>query len=96
MTQHCLNKSPDSPAAQRLLAQLRAGEAVVLLGPAVRLAAVSHPALTSWLSTGAQLYALEEDLRAYAVGTVHVDVQSIDYAGWVKLSEAHSNQRLWR
>lgn len=96
MTLHCLNKPVDSSAAARLHTQLQAGEALLLLGPAVRLASEHHPQLPRWLSKSLLLYALEEDLQAYAVHAVHGSVERIDYAAWVTLTEEHATQLLWR
>ncbi|WP_439100468.1 sulfurtransferase complex subunit TusB [Congregibacter sp.] len=95
-TLHCLSCTPRSPAAQRLLARLEPQDPVLLLGKAVILAGESHPEIQEWVATGALLYALEADLQAYGVSALHPSVVSADYAHWVKLSENHRTQTLWR
>lgn len=96
MTLHCLNQAEDSAAARRLRKQLKTDDTVLLLGPAVRLAHAEHPLLAKWLADNPTLYALDEDLQAYAVQSVHDRVQRIDYAGWVALTLEHATQLLWR
>lgn len=95
-TLHCFSGSPESEAAQRLLAQLESGDAVLLLGKAVVLAGTKHPESPRWLELGISLHALDEDLSAYAVTDPHSVVNSISYAGWVTLSETYPTQILWR
>ncbi|WP_439107320.1 sulfurtransferase complex subunit TusB [Congregibacter sp.] len=95
-TLHCIARDPSSTSGQRLLEQLQAGDSVLLLGKAVTLAGTSHPAAPEWIATGASLHALAEDLLAYAVQDAHPAVTSIDYAGWVALSESLRTQTLWR
>jgi sulfur relay protein TusB/DsrH len=95
-TLNCLYGSAASPAAQRLLATLEDGDVVLLLGEAVSLARATHPALTDWQSRGAKIFALKEDIEAYAIIPVHASVRVLDYAGWVNLSELHRTQTLWR
>lgn len=96
MTLHCLYHPVDTPAAQRLLAQLGEGDAVLLLSEAVGLAQTAHPALLEWLDTGVGLYALLEDLQAYGIVQPHAAIEAIDYARWVTLSEQYATQILWR
>lgn len=96
MSLHCLYAAPDSDAAERLRGQLSPNDCVLLLGSAVRLAAPEHPLLSSWLTLGIPLYALEDDLAAYGVSAAHAGVSTVDYAGWVSLSEAQPNQCVWR
>lgn len=95
-TLHCLCACPDSETGKRLLTQLTPAEPVLLLGKAAALAAASHPQLNYWIASGATLYALEDDLQAYAVHKPHATVTAIDYAGWVSLSERYRTQLLWR
>jgi len=96
MTLHCLYASPESTAAQRCHAALAPGDALLLLGAAVRLADPGHPALAHWRAGhGAALYALQEDLAAHGVGTPTPVVTAVDYAGWVRLSEELPRQQVW-
>ncbi|EED33032.1 sulfur relay protein TusB/DsrH [gamma proteobacterium NOR5-3] len=95
-TLHCLSASPGSPVARRLLTQVDGGQPVLLLGRAVILAAASHPDLPQWIASGAALYALEEDLQAYAVSEPGPGVTRASYADWVALSERYPTQTLWR
>ncbi|MFT4769954.1 MAG: sulfur relay protein TusB/DsrH [Glaciecola sp.] len=95
-TLHCLSASSASAAGRRLLAQIERDQTVLLLGKAVVLAAASHPELPQWIASGVALYALEDDLQAYAVTELHPCVIRTDYAGWVALSESHRTQTLWR
>ncbi|EAQ97924.2 sulfurtransferase complex subunit TusB [Congregibacter litoralis] len=93
---HCLSSAPRSQAGQRLLAMLEPQDDVLLLGKAVVLAGITHPDIQEWVASGAQLHALEEDLRAYGARELHPSIVSTDYAGWVRLSENHQTQVLWR
>lgn len=95
-TLHCLSASPDSGAARRLLAQIAPGEPVLLLSRAVLLADASHPELSQWIASGAVIYALDEDLLAYAVTKEHSCVTRTSYVDWVSLSERYPTQTLWR
>lgn len=95
-TLHCLSGAPESEAAQRLLSQLQPGDTVLLLGKSVVLAATNHPDNQRWLELGISLYALDEDLVAYAVTEPHRSVIAVSYADWVELSETCSTQTLWR
>jgi len=95
-TLHCLSAAPDSSVARRLLALVDAREPVLLLGKAVVLAAKAHPELPHWIASGVALYALEEDLQAYAVTDTLAGVTRTSYADWVSLSERYETQTLWR
>jgi len=95
MTLHCLYASPESTAALRCRAALAPGDAVLLLGAAVRLADPAHPALPQWGGGHeAALYALQEDLAAHGVAPAPL-VTAVDYAGWVRLSEELPRQQVW-
>ncbi|WOJ94185.1 DsrH/TusB family sulfur metabolism protein [Congregibacter variabilis] len=95
-TLHCLYASPNSGAALRLLAQIAPREPVLLLSKAVLLADASHPQVPRWITSGAVIYALDEDLQAYAVTNVHAAITRTSYADWVLLSERCPTQTLWR
>jgi sulfur relay protein TusB/DsrH len=76
--------------------QIAPGEPVLLLSKAVLLADASHPELPQWMAAGAVIYALEEDLQAYAVINQHPSVIRTSYTDWVLLSERYPTQTLWR
>lgn len=93
---HCLYAAPDSGAAMRLRESLASDDPVLLLDKAVTLTRATHPELANWLATGAQLYALQDDLDAYVVTDVHVGITPVSYADWVRLTERYRTQALWR
>lgn len=95
-TLNCLYASETSAAAQSLLAALTSHDVVLMLGHAVSLLRPTHPELESWLATGATLYALDEDLLAHGIQAPHEAVTVLDFAGWVRLTEIHRTQTVWR
>ena len=96
MTLHCLNGTVDSDLLGRLLAWLGSDDVVLLMGPAAHIARSSHPALPALLRKGNKLYALEDDLALYGVGSRDDRVEAIDYDAFVALSVAQRTQLLWR
>lgn len=90
-TVHILNKTPDHGRSARCLAQLRAGDCLVLLengcyslGLAAKLAS-EHP-----------LYVLEGDLQARGLTQeLPKPFQPIDYSGLVALTAAHDRVINW-
>lgn len=96
MTLHCLYAGAPSQVAQQLLNQATPGDAIVLLGDAVELAASDQDWNTQPEQHGIALYALKPDLQTAGIATVASSVTPIDYTQWVDLSVAHRNQRLWR
>lgn len=96
MTLHCLYAGVPSQAALQLLDQAAKGDAIILLGDAVELAAPNQGWHSAPEQHGIALYALKPDLQAAGVATVAPSVTPIDYTQWVDLAVAHRNQRLWR
>jgi sulfur relay protein TusB/DsrH len=95
MNLHCLYRTPDSPAALRLLEELSPADTVLLLGEGVVLARESNPALAEWVATGARLHVLDDDMAAYGIDAPAPEVSPLSYADWVALSEQCNTQRAW-
>lgn len=95
MALHCLSVDPPVAAARGIAAWLEAGDAVLLLGPAVTLARHGNALLDSWLSQGVTLHALTGELALQGVDAVDSRVQVTDYAGWVELVVLHPQQMIW-
>ena len=95
MALHCLSVDPAVAAARGIFGWLEAGDAVLLLGPAVTLARRGHGHLASWLSHGVTLYVLAGELALQGVDAVDSRVQVTDYAGWVELVVRHPQQLTW-
>jgi sulfur relay protein TusB/DsrH len=95
-TLNCLYGDETSSAARSLLAALSRDDSVLILGRAVSLLRPTHPELRDWLATGAHLYALDEDLLAHGIQTPHEAVTVLNYEGWVRLTEVHRTQTVWR
>lgn len=93
MTLHCLYCPPADLGAAQFGEALAVNDALLLLGPAVA-AAGPGDALASLPDTVA-IYALEEDLQALGITVLAPRVASVDYDGWLRLSESHPLQCLW-
>jgi len=95
MALHCLSIDSPVAAARGVPGWLKAGDAVLLLGPAVTLARHGNALLDSWLSHGVTLHALTDQLALQGVDAVDPRVQVTDYAGWVELAVLHPQQLTW-
>lgn len=87
MTLHCLYLPHQLEA---LLAALGPDDGVLLLSTAVTLA------VQPWVKTAENsVYALREDLAAHGIHQEANNTQSVDYAGWVSLTERYRTQQSW-
>ena len=94
MALHCLAKRLQNTSHEALLQQLREGDAVLFLGAATMLAL--DGTFTAPLNDrGVTLYALDSDIAAHGLPTAIENVQIIDMAGWVTLTEEHETQSQW-
>ena len=94
MALHCLAKRLDSSSNEALLQQLQEGDTVLFLGAATMLA-LDEAATAALNNRGATLYALDSDIAAHGLPTGIDNVQIIDMAGWVALTEQHETQSQW-
>jgi sulfur relay protein TusB/DsrH len=95
MALHCLSVDPAVAIARGVFGWLEAGDAVLLLGPAVTLAQDGHAQLPAWLAHDVTLHALMGELALHGVDAVDPRVQVTDYAGWVELVVEHPQQMTW-
>jgi sulfur relay protein TusB/DsrH len=93
MTLHCLYRPPAELGTAGFGEALAESDALLLLGPAVT-AAEPGEALAA-LPGNVAVYALEEDLRSLGITALAPRVASVDYDGWLRLSESHPLQCLW-
>ena len=94
MALHCLIKPMDNTSHKALLQQLQEGDAVLFLGAATLLA-LDEAATAPLNDRGATLCALNSDIAAHGLPTAIDNVQIIDVAGWVALTEEHETQSQW-
>lgn len=96
MVLHTLNRGPASNSLQQCLAQLSAGDALVLLGDGVYCALAGTAEIDQLLVRGASIYALAPDVTARGLqdrcaGTVEL----IDFEQLATLSESFARQLAW-
>lgn len=94
MALHCLTNRLDNTSHEALLQQLQEGDAVLFLGAATMLA-LDKTVAALLKDRGATLYALDTDNAAHGLPTTIANVQIIDMAGWVTLTEQHETQSQW-
>ncbi|MEM1402352.1 MAG: DsrH/TusB family sulfur metabolism protein [Pseudomonadota bacterium] len=94
MALHCLIKPLDDASHGALLAQLQKDDAVLFLGAAAILT-LDATVTGSLIDLGVRLYTLEHDSAAHGLPAVIPDVQIIDMADWVALTEQHDTQSQW-
>ena len=93
MILHTLNALPDSGAWQDCLVVLAPGDALLLLGDGVYAALVGSNRLEE---LDVPVYVLAPDAIARGVaGRLAADVQQVDMAGFVELTERFARQMAW-
>lgn len=95
MTLHCVSIDPGGDSSDLLEQSISSDDAVILLDRAADLASYRKAALSAWVARGVRVYILSNTV-GIADSLEQTSVSTIDYAGWVKLSEQHASQRLWR
>ncbi len=96
MALHTVNLLPGDPACSAAGASVAAGDAVLFHGEGAWQAAAGGPALAAWIARGAALYVLESDLAACGLaGRCDPRVTVVDAAGFLVLTERHTQQRAW-
>lgn len=95
MILHTLNASPASAAFRDCLTVLGDGDALVLLGDGVYAAIEGSEARRALGDSAAALYVLDADARLAGVTVAGGDIQAIDMAGLVALTEQYARQQAW-
>ncbi|MDO6462282.1 sulfurtransferase complex subunit TusB [Granulosicoccaceae sp. 1_MG-2023] len=93
---HILNRSPhEGGTFARTLSLLQTGDALLLTGDAVIGAAEGHPQAQELGSlSGVKVYALEADLLARGLQAGEA-IDTVDYSGFVRLTEDYARLRHW-
>ncbi len=96
MILHTLNASPSSATFQDCLRLLAADDALLLLGDGVYAGIDTTEAAQQLLTSGASVYALEVDVQAAGLAkTLAAAITTVDYPGFVALSERFAKQQAW-
>lgn len=96
MILHTLNVGPDTAAFTECLRMTASGDALLLTGDGVYSTILGTAACKLLLESGAELYVLEPDARAAGIQKKICDqVISVDYDGFVALSERFTRQLAW-
>lgn len=96
MILHTLNAAPESGTFGQCLQQLGSGDALLLMGNGVYAALSGAPSAAELAGTGASLYILADDARASGVlPWLSTGFNTVDYAGFVELSEQYPRQLAW-
>jgi tRNA 2-thiouridine synthesizing protein B len=95
MVLHTLNASPSSRAFAECLRLLVPGDSLLLLGDGVYAALAGTPSRAQLEASGADLKVLYPDAAAAGILAQLGDVQTVDMAGFVALSERCPRQLAW-
>ena len=93
MVLHCLSAQPHTSSFRRCLELAASGDTVILMGDACYAALSESDSAQQLADCHARLRILDADAKARGLGSLALE--SIDYAGWVELSETHSQQLAW-
>ena len=93
MVLHCLNAQAHSDTFRRCLELATSKDTVILMGDACYAALSESDVAKQLADCHAQLRVLDAD--ALARGLRDLALESVDYEGWVALSEQHTQQLAW-
>jgi tRNA 2-thiouridine synthesizing protein B len=96
MLLHTLSRPPGHPAFQDCLRLLAPGDSLLLLSDGVYAALAGSEAASALADSGAEVLVLAADAGAAGVAArLSPAVTTVDYAGFVELSERYSRQQAW-
>lgn len=96
MILHTLTSAVGTQAFSQCVAQLRSDDTLLLMGNGVYAALAASPAAGQLQQCGAALYVLAEDARAAGVlNQLAANFETVDYPGFVELSERCPRQLAW-
>lgn len=95
MLLHTLNAAPDTAASRDCLQLLAPDDILLLLGDGVYHAIGGTAACLAIENTGAELWALQQDVAAAGISERLGKVTLCDMAGFVELSERCDQQMAW-